>query len=75
MDLTQLFEEIQKRIKFLGVNSREIAAESGYNWSTIHKWLHNKRNIRVSQLIDLLQTLGLTIRLEVDEDDHQERRD
>jgi transcriptional regulator with XRE-family HTH domain len=74
MNLDELYEKLNERRRYLGMTYRELQAESGYTWSTISKWFKHKRDMRLLALFDLLQVLGLRIRLELDDDDEREER-
>jgi hypothetical protein len=64
----EAFDVIRNRKKELGSTFRELADESGYSWSTIHKWLNYKNNIGLVQFFDLLKVLGLRMKIEVDDE-------
>lgn len=65
----ELIKELDKRRKHLGLTFRELGQESGYSFSTIHKIIKYKRNnIRLRTFADLAETLGLKIRLELDDE-------
>jgi hypothetical protein len=72
MNLDQIYDKLKARKRFLGMTYRDIDQESGYNWSLIHKWFQRRRNLKLKQFLDLLQTLGLKMTLELDQDDKEE---
>lgn len=72
MTFDQILDKLAFRRKLKGWDYRDIAEETGYSWSTIHKWeryRNRRRSVTLRALIDWAQALGLKVELVDDEEE------
>lgn len=73
MTFDEIIHKLEMKRKFYGMTYRDIADETGYSWSTHHKWERWKsrrgsRSVALQPLIDWAKALGLKVEL-VDDDE------